>query len=58
MVGIDVQIGESQRLVAWFVTATVRLDGDKNGINLRQRFGIIKPQYPSLLGGVVDVKDA
>lgn len=52
------QIGEQQRLVAWRVASAVWFDGDKDSINLRQRFGIVKLQNPTLLGSIMNIKDA
>src|SRR5262245_25534529 len=59
MIGINVKISKQQRLVAArFVTPAVGFDGDKDGVDLRQCFGIVEPQHPTFLRSIVDIEDS
>ena len=58
MVGLNAKVGEEQGLAAGMCATTIRLDGHKHGVNLRQRLGVIGLQDPTLLVRVVLIEDA
>jgi hypothetical protein len=55
MVRINPKIGEKQLLTTRVLASTIRLYGDKNGVNIFERLGIIRLQNPALLAGIIFV---
>src|ERR1700752_4027709 len=56
MIGIHLEVGEQERFAAGLLTSTLRLQRDKDSVNLRERLGIVKLQHPSFLRNIVLVK--
>src|SRR5471030_222076 len=56
MVGSGIQVGIKHLLAVGLHASAWRLDGHKNGVDLRQHFGILEFEHPSVLFLVVDVK--
>jgi len=48
VIGIDAQVSKQEGLATGLLAAAVGLNGDENGVDLRQTFGIIVAQDPAL----------
>ena len=57
MIWINSKVSKEERFASRLVTATIRLDSDKYGVDLRQCLGIVTFQDPSFFGVVVLVEN-
>ena len=58
MIGFYAEIRKEQGLAAGMVAAAVWFNGDKDGIDVGEGFGIVVLKNPALLCGIIDVEDA
>lgn len=49
MIGIHLEVGEQERFAAGLLTSALRLQRDKDSVDLRERLGVVKLQHPSFL---------
>jgi hypothetical protein len=58
VIRVEVKICEQQRLAAWLRATTLRLDRDKDSVNLGDRLCVVELQNPALLVRVIFVEEA
>src|SRR5579872_4071857 len=58
VIGIGLEIGKKKRLATRPVAAATWLNGNKDSIQLCQRFRVVQLQYPSFLRSIVLVENA
>src|ERR1700727_443033 len=58
MVWGDFKVGKQKWFSGGTVASAVRLDGDKDGVNLSQCFSIVGLHDPAFLGGIVLIEDS
>jgi len=57
VIGIEAKVGEQKWFPAWLRAAALRLDRDKDGIDLGNVFCVVELQGPTLLVGVILIEE-